>query len=53
MYIRNYKGKMVLFDWKDYTSEKEMYKALWKICYNITITDDHSHNKGLIDFIKG
>ena len=52
MYIRDYKGKLVLFKWRDYASEKEMYRALWKICYNIEITDNKNYTNELIDFIS-
>tara|TARA_B100000242_G_C42711816_1_gene332715 strand:- start:115 stop:273 length:159 start_codon:yes stop_codon:yes gene_type:complete len=52
MYVRNYKGKMVEFNWRDYASEKEMYRALWKICYNIELKDEIDQNKELIDFIS-
>ena len=51
MYIRNYKGKMVIFNWRDYPSEKEMYRALWKICYNIQYVDNINQNEELIKFI--
>ena len=52
MYIRNYKGKMVKFNWRDYSSEKELYSALWKICYNIEITSNNNQNKQLLQFIS-
>ena len=31
MYLRNYKGKIVLLDEKKYTNEKDLYIAIWKI----------------------
>jgi len=52
MYIRNYKGKIVEFNWRDYNSEKELYRALWKICYNIELKDEIDQNKELINFIS-
>jgi hypothetical protein len=52
MYIRNYKGKMVEFNWSDFNSEKEMYRALWKICYNIELSDNVDQNNELITFIS-
>ena len=52
MYIRDYKGKMVMFNWRDYNSEKELYRALWKICYNIKIEDPKDYNQELLDFIS-
>lgn len=52
MYIRNYKGKIVEFNWKDYGSEKEMYTALWKIMYNIELKDDASTNTEILNYIE-
>ena len=52
MYIRDYKGKMVEFNWRDYSSEKEMYCALWKICYNIELTSNADQNSELLNFIS-
>ena len=53
MYIRNYQGKLVKFEWKLFRGEKQMYKALWKILYNMDIVDvDFKMNKLLIDYIK-
>jgi hypothetical protein len=52
MFVRNYKGKMVEFNWRNYSSEKELYKALWKICYNIEILDEKDQNNELIKFIR-
>ena len=52
MYIRNYKGKIVEFNWRDYNSEKELYRALWKICYNIEIKSNNNQNKQLLQFIS-
>lgn len=51
MFVRNYKGKIVKFNWRDYNSEKEMYESLWKISYNIVLTDNTDFNKTMIDFI--
>lgn len=52
MYIRDYKGKMIEFNWRDYPSEKEMYRVLWKICYNIEFTSSTDQNNELINFIS-
>lgn len=52
MYIRNYKGKMVEFNWRDYSSEKEMYRSLWEICYNIEFSQDFDQNQELLNFIS-
>ena len=37
MLIRNYSGRFVEFNIKDYSNERDMYIELWKIKYNITI----------------
>ena len=52
MYIRNYKGKMVAFNWQQYHSEKELYRALWKIRYNIEYSDDSDNIHDVKYFIK-
>ncbi len=41
MYIRNHKGKMVVFNYSDYTSEISMYRALWKVMYNIDLPNNN------------
>ena len=54
MIIRNYRGKMVKFDVKEYTNEVDMYKELWKIKYNITVnTKKIDTNKKLKNYING
>jgi len=35
MWVRNYLGKLVLFDDTKYITNEEKYCALWKIKYNI------------------
>jgi hypothetical protein len=52
MFIRNYKGNFVEFDWKEYSSEKELYSALWKIMYNIELTDEVSTNEQILSYIE-
>ena len=52
MYVRNYLGKIVLFEQSKYKNEEHMYRALWKILYNIEMdVDEGDTNKELIDFI--
>lgn len=52
MYIRDYKGNIVYFDITKYKNEKQLYKALWKIKFNINIAkkdiDFNSELMGLI-----
>ncbi len=52
MFIRNYKGNLIEFNWSDYGSEKEMYTALWKISYNIELKDDASTNTEILNYIE-
>ena len=54
MIIRNYRGKMVMFDIKEYTNEVDMYNALWKIKYNIIIDKKKvDTNEKLKNYING
>lgn len=52
MYIRDYKGNIVYFDWTIYRSEKQIYIALWKILYNIVLEDTNKTNQTLMDYIN-
>jgi hypothetical protein len=52
MYIRNHEGKIVIFDWTKYRSEKQIYTALWKILYNITLMEPSKVNENLINYIN-
>ena len=45
MFVRNYKGKIIEFNWRDYSNEKDMYSALWKIMYNVELTSSSSTNQ--------
>ena len=52
MYIRNHIGHLVRFEWRRYRSEKQIYRALWKIMYNIELKDtDDKTNEELIGYI--
>jgi hypothetical protein len=54
MYIRNYKGKLILFDEKKFINDKEMYKHLWKIKYNKIIPENKcTLNERIIEYISG
>ena len=54
MYIRNYKGKIIFFDEKKFINDKEMYKHLWKLKYNITIPEKKcTINERIIEYISG
>ena len=53
MFVRNYLGKMVKIDISKYYNDKDLYKALWKIKYNIVLDDDkYVLLDDIIDFIK-
>ncbi len=52
MYIRTHAGQLIRFDWRRYRSEKQMYRVLWKIMYNIDLKEmDIEPNKELIGYI--
>ena len=52
MYLRNYKGKIVLLDEKKYTNEKDLYIDIWKIKYNLDIAKTNDINN-LLDYVDG
>ena len=52
MYIRAFNGKIVYFNRDKYTSEKNMYKDLWRIMFNINIENEEKMEKKLLSYIK-
>lgn len=52
MYLRNYKGKIVFFDEKKYSNERDFYIAMWKIKYNINIAKSNDINS-ILKYVKG
>jgi|TARA_B110000858_G_C17807349_1_gene478792 hypothetical protein len=40
MYVKNYMNKIVKIDRDAFASEKQFYIALWKIKYNINLTEN-------------
>tara|TARA_B100001250_G_scaffold151608_1_gene130108 strand:+ start:191 stop:364 length:174 start_codon:yes stop_codon:yes gene_type:complete len=52
MYLRNYKGKLVLLDEKKYTNERDLYIAIWKIKYNEDIAKTIDINN-VLDYVDG
>jgi len=52
MYLRNYKGKLVLLDEKKYTNERDLYIAVWKIKYNENIAKTNDINN-VLDYVDG
>lgn len=50
MFIRNSNMKMVKLNINNYTTEKQFYKALWKLKYNISFSKKNSFN--VSSFIK-
>ena len=53
MIVRDYKGKLVYFNKEEYSSEYNMYIALWKIMYNIDLKDENNKSNNIIsNFMK-
>ena len=52
MHLRNFKGKIVYINEKNYSSERDLYIHIWKIKYNIDIAKKSSF-KNLINYING
>ena len=53
MIVRDYKGKLVYFNKEEYSSEYNMYVALWKIMYNIDLQNEKSRsNTQISNFMK-
>lgn len=54
MFVRNCKGQIVQIHRNNFLNEKEFYKYVWKIKYNIDISkQSQSFNQSLICYIKG
>ena len=52
MHLRNYKGKIVYINEKNYPSEKLLYIQIWKIKYNLDIAKKTSLND-IFDYVDG
>lgn len=52
MLIRNYQGKLVHLNITKYNNEKDLYCALWKIKFNIDITENINFNSELISMVR-
>ena len=52
MYLRNYKGKLVFINEKNYASEKLLYIQIWKIKYNIDIAKKPNLTN-IFDYVDG
>lgn len=52
MHIRNFKGKIVYINEKNYSSERDLYIYIWKVKYNINIAKKHNLTS-LINYING
>ena len=54
MFVRNFEGIIVEIIRDNFLNDKEFYKHLWKIKYNISsINPQNSFNIKLINYIKG
>ena len=52
MHLRNYKGKIVYINEKNYPSEKLLYIQIWKIRYNLDIAKKSDLND-IFDYVDG
>lgn len=52
MHLRNYKGKIVYINEKNYPSEKLLYIQIWKIRYNLDIAKKSDLNN-IFDYVDG
>jgi len=52
MHLRNYKGKIVYINEKNYPSEKLLYIQIWKIKYNLDIAKKTDLNN-ILDYVDG
>lgn len=54
MFVRNFEGVVVEIIRESFLNDKEFYKYLWKIKYNISsLNPQISFNAKLINYIKG
>ena len=54
MFVRNFEGKIIQIKREDYLNDKEFYKYLWKVRFNIDISKQEiSFNNTLINYING
>ena len=54
MFVRNFEGIILKVDSNLFLNDKEFYKYLWKIKYNISCLNPQiSFNAKLINYIKG
>ena len=51
MLIRNYKGKLVRMELKNYTTDREFYKDYIKKIYNKNL-DKNDYNKSILNMIS-
>jgi len=52
MYLRNYKGKLVLLEEKKYANERDLYIAIWNIKYNISIAKTNDITN-ILEYVDG
>ena len=52
MYLRNYKGKIVYINEKNYPNERDLYIDIWKIKYNINIAKNFNFNH-ILNYVDG
>ena len=52
MFIRNHTGHIIEINAQKFINEKEFYKHLWQVMYNITI-EEPSFTERLVKYIRG
>ena len=52
MFIRNYLGKVIEINSNQYNSEVQLYRKLWKLMFNVTLTDDNNQKNEIINYLK-
>ena len=52
MYLRNYKGKIVYINEKNYPNERDLYIDIWKIKYNINIAKNFNLDH-ILNYVDG
>ena len=53
MYVRSNKGKLIYLNINKFNNDKEKYKNIWNIMYNINVKEKNDkYNNNLIKYIK-
>ena len=52
MFIRNYNGKLIEINCNQYNSEVQLYRKLWELIFNVTLTDNNNQKNEIINYLK-